>query len=422
MPKSTTAAVAEHALSVTELTAHIKDLLESSFPQVWVSGEISNCARPQSGHYYFCLKDDRSQIRAVVWRSTAARLRYDIEDGMEVICRGRLDVYPPRGSYQLVVDQMLPNGIGALELALRKLQEKLAAEGLFDPGRKRSLPPFPRRIGVVTSPTGAAVRDFLEVLRRRWYGAQVLIIPARVQGDGAADEIAAQIHLANRLRPQLDVLVVCRGGGSLEDLWAFNEEPVVRAIAASHIPTVSAVGHEIDVTLADLAADVRALTPSEAAERVLPAQTDVLQAVQNHRRRLLIAMNRRLERARTRCEALSTRRPFRRPFDHIHDLAHRIDELSVRGLRAIRQEYRAKRDRLSAIAGKLDSLSPVGVLSRGYSITQKEDTGEVVRNANNVMVGERLVTRFADGRATSRVEDVHGEDVHGESEVGANTK
>ena len=404
-----TTAVAEHALSVSELTAHIKDLLESSFPQIWVSGEISNCSRPQSGHYYFCLKDDRSQIRAVLWRSTAARVKLDLEDGMEVLCRGCLDVYPPRGSYQLVVEQILPKGVGALELALRKLREKLAAEGLFDPGRKRRLPRFPRRIGVITSPTGAAVRDFLEVLRRRWHGSQVLVIPSRVQGDGAAAEIAARIELAGRLRPQLDVLVICRGGGSLEDLWAFNEEAVVRAIAASKVPTISAIGHEIDVTLADLAADVRALTPSEAAERVLPAHADIQDGVRNHRQRLVIAMARRVERARSRWEALATRRPFRRPFDHLRDLSRRLDVLSIRGLRAVRQQHRAERDRALVLAGKLESLSPLAVLGRGYSITQKEDTGEVVRNANNVRVGDRLVSRFAAGSATSRVEAVDTE-------------
>jgi exodeoxyribonuclease VII large subunit len=402
-------AVVESALTVCELTNCIKDLLEGSFPQVWVSGELSNCSRPQSGHWYFCLKDDRAQIRAVVWRSTAARLKFDLEDGLEVICRGSLDVYPPRGSYQLVVDQVLPKGIGALELALRKLREKLAADGLFDSARKRPLPRFPRRIGVITSPTGAAIRDFLEVLRRRWYGAQVLIIPSRVQGDGSAAEIAAAVAVANRLQPGLDVLVLCRGGGSLEDLWAFNEEPVVRAIAASRIPTVTAIGHEIDVTLADLAADVRALTPSEAAERILPAHADVVDGVSRHRQRLRIAVTRRLERAQAVLDVLVARRPLRRPFDFLRDLERRLDELSVRGRRAVFQEHRAGRDRLARLAGKLESLSPLGVLGRGYSITQKEATGEVVRDADKLAVGDRLVSRLLRGRAVSRVEAVDTE-------------
>src|SRR5450755_4628511 len=239
------AANAPQTLSVTQLTARIKDLLEGAFPSVWVAGELSNFSRPQSGHCYFTLKDDQSQIRAVIWRGTASKLKFDLSDGLEVICRGHLDVYGPRGSYQLVVDELQPKGVGALELALRKLREKLAAEGLFDSARKRKLPLFPKRLAFVTSPTGAAVRDFLEVLRRRWRGVDVLIIPVRVQGEGAAAEIVAGIRAANRLRPPPDVLVIGRGGGSLEDLWAFNEEPVVRAIAASRIPTVSAVGHEI---------------------------------------------------------------------------------------------------------------------------------------------------------------------------------
>jgi exodeoxyribonuclease VII large subunit len=305
-----------------------------------------------------------------------------------------------------VVDQVLPKGMGALELALRKLREKFAAEGLFDPARKRPLPRFPRRIGVVTSPTGAAIRDFLEVLRRRWYAAGVLIIPSRVQGDGAAAEVAAGIALANRLRPPLDVLVVCRGGGSLEDLWTFNEEPVVRAIAASRIPTVTAIGHEIDVTLADLVADVRALTPSEAAERILPAHADVLEVVRRQRKRLQIAMRRRLERARARCDVIAARRPLLRPFEFLRNLDRRLDELSIRGRRAIQVQHRADRDRLARLAGKLQSLSPLEVLRRGYSITHHEKTGEIVRDAHNVAVGDRLVSRFLHGLATSRVESI----------------
>ena len=245
-------------LSVAELTARIKDLLDVSFGSVWVAGEISNLARPQSGHYYLTLKDDQAQIRCALWRNVAMRLRFDLRDGLDVICRGRIDVYGPRGTYQLIIESIEPKGIGALELALRQLREKLAKEGLFDPRRKRPLPPFVRRIALVTSPTGAAIHDFLQVLARRWRGADVLVVPTRVQGEGAAAEIAAAIATANALPMAIDCLVVARGGGSLEDLWAFNEEAVVRAIHASRIPVVSAIGHEIDVTLADLVADVRA--------------------------------------------------------------------------------------------------------------------------------------------------------------------
>ena len=281
-----------HVWSVYDLTARIKDSLESGFRSVWVGGEISNFSRPQSGHCYFTLKDDRAQIRAVVWRTAASRLKFDLHDGLEVICQGDLEVYAPRGTYQLVARKIEPRGIGALELALRKLKARLEAEGLFDPRRKRPLPKFPRRVAFVTSPTGAAIRDFLEVLRRRWKGVDVLVVPTRVQGEGAAREIAAAIELVNRLSDSVDCLVVGRGGGSLEDLWAFNEEPVVRAIHASRIPVVSAVGHEIDIALADLVADVRALTPSEAAELVVPAAEEITAALGGQQKRLLLALRR----------------------------------------------------------------------------------------------------------------------------------
>src|SRR5690348_15397886 len=277
---------ADEILTVTQLSAQLKGVMEENFPSVWVAGEISNYSQPQSGHCYFTLKDDGAQLRAVMWRNTAARLKLALHDGIDVVCRGRLDLYPPRGSYQLVVDELQPKGMGALELALRQRREKLAAEGLFDRERKRRLPTFPRRIGVVTSPTGAAIRDFLQVMHRRWRGVDVLVFPARVQGDGAAEEIVAGIRAASKVQPKIDVLVVTRGGGSLEDLWCFNEEAVVRAIAASKVPTVSAVGHEIDVTLSDLAADVRALTPSEAAERIAPAAEEISARVRAYQQRL----------------------------------------------------------------------------------------------------------------------------------------
>ncbi|HEV3342914.1 MAG TPA: exodeoxyribonuclease VII large subunit [Pirellulales bacterium] len=392
--------------SVSELTAQIKDLLEGQFQSVWVSGEISNFSRPQSGHCYFTLKDERAQIRAVLWRTAAMRLRFELEDGIEVVCQGDLDVYAPRGSYQLVVRQIEPKGIGALELALRKLKERLSAEGLFDPARKRPLPRFPRRVAFVTSPTGAAIRDFLEVLRRRFQGVDVLVVPTRVQGDGAAHEIAAAIGLVNRLHDPVDCLVVGRGGGSLEDLWAFNEEPVVRAIHASRIPVVSAVGHEIDVTLADLVADVRALTPSEAAELVVPAADEIASLLRHHQKRLLLALRRRAGGSRTRLEWLAARRAFRKPFDLLHDLERRLDELSSRGDRAMRQRLALGRRHLDATTARLDSLSPLGVLGRGYSLTQRLGDGRLIRDAAQISPGDLLSTRFAQGQAISRVEEV----------------
>ena len=401
---------ADRIWSVSELTAQIKDLLEGQFQSVWVGGEISNFSRPQSGHCYFTLKDDRAQIRAVLWRTAALRLRFELEDGIEVVCQGDLDVYAPRGSYQLVVRQIEPKGIGALELALRTLKERLAAEGLFDPARKRPLPKFPKRVAFVTSPTGAAIRDFLEVLRRRWKGVDVLVVPTRVQGDGASHEIAAAIELVNRLSDPVDCLVVGRGGGSLEDLWAFNEEPVVRAIHASRIPVVSAVGHEIDVTLADLVADVRALTPSEAAELVVPAAEEISAALRHQQQRLLTALRRRASTCRTRLDWLAARRAFRRPFDLVHDLGRRLDELSARSARAMRQRIIAARRHLDGAAAHLESLSPLAVLGRGYTLTQRLEDGVLVRDASLLAPGDLLATRFAHGQAVSRVEQINPSD------------
>ncbi|MCR4413107.1 MAG: exodeoxyribonuclease VII large subunit [Thermoguttaceae bacterium] len=394
----------ERVVSVSELTARIQDILERSFPSVWVAGEIADFARPQSGHCYFTLKDDKARISAVVWRMTASRVRFDLHDGLEVICRGHVEVYAPRGKYQLIVEAIEPKGIGALELALRQLRDRLAREGLFDPSRKRGLPRFPRRIAVVTSPTGAAIRDFLEVLRRRWGAADVLVVPVRVQGEGSAQEVAAAIGLVNRLALPIDCLAVLRGGGSLEDLWAFNEEVVVRAIHASRIPVVTGIGHEIDVTLADLVADVRALTPSEAAERVVPSADEILGLLGQYRRRMTAALRARLLAARRRLETLAGHRAFRWPAARLHEWARRLDEIEARSNRAVRQRVKTARDRIESLAGRLDSLSPLAVLGRGYSLTQREADGHIVRDAADVVAGERIVTRLAGGRLTSRVE------------------
>jgi exodeoxyribonuclease VII large subunit len=408
---------AERVLTVSQFTAQLKGVVEESFPAVWVAGEISNFSQPQSGHCYFTLKDDGAQLRAVLWRTTAARLKLQLHDGLDVVCRGRLDLYPPRGSYQLVVDELQPKGVGALELALRQRREKLAKDGLFDAARKRRLPPFPRRVAVVTSPTGAAIRDFLQVLKRRWRGVEVLVFPARVQGDCAADEVVAGIRAANRLVPAADVLVVTRGGGSLEDLWCFNEESVVRAVADSRVPTVSAIGHEIDVTLADLAADVRALTPSEAAERILPAAEDVLGVVHALRARLINTMAQRMAQLRSRLEALASRPALSRPLEAVHLRARRVDELSVRLQSAARGVLRDRQAAVAAAAGKLESLSPLAVLGRGYSLTYDERTKQLVQTAHELHPGQKLVTRFQRGEATSVVEAIQVEDI-GEAKRG----
>ncbi len=260
--------------TVSSLTDRIKDALEADFAEVAVEGELSNLARPKSGHVYFTLKDHTASLRGVMWKSDAQRLAFDLADGLAVRILGRLTVYPPRGEYQVVARYIEPQGIGALELAFRQLYARLSAEGLFDLERKRPTPRFPRRIVIVTSPTGAAVRDLLQVTGRRWAAADILIAPTRVQGAGAGAEIAAAIALANLVK-DADVIIIARGGGSVEDLWAFNEEIVARAVAGSRLPVISAVGHEIDITLADLAADQRALTPSEAGELAVPDSREV---------------------------------------------------------------------------------------------------------------------------------------------------
>jgi exodeoxyribonuclease VII large subunit len=393
-------------ISVSQLTQLIKQSLETDFSSLWVAGELSDVARPQSGHIYLTLKDEAAQIRGVIWRSVATTLKFDLRDGMQVVCFGDIDVYPPRGVYQLVIRRVSPLGIGALELALRQLQQRLAAEGLFDARHKKPLPRFPRRIAFVTSPTGAAVRDFLEVLRRRWRGVQVLIIPAKVQGEGAAQDLVRGIRVANSLPDPPDVLVVGRGGGSLEDLWCFNEEPVVRAIHASRIPVVSAVGHEIDVTLSDLVADVRALTPSEAAALVVPSTDEIRAGLDGMRGRLAAALRSRAADARSRLESLAQHRVFRRPFDLVHDLARELDDLEMRAKRAIAFQTARHQDRLAALAARLESLSPLGVLARGYSLTQRTATGQVVADAATLAVGDEITSRFAQGQAVSRVTEI----------------
>lgn len=391
-------------LTVSQLTAELKDVVEATFPAVWVSGEISNFTRPSSGHCYLTLKDDTAQIRAVIWKTAGARVSCDLHDGLDVICQGYLDIYAPRGQYQLVIQQLFPQGLGALETKLRKLRDRLAAEGLFDARHKKPLPQFPKRIALVTSPTGAAVRDFLEVLRRRWRSVDVLVVPVRVQGDGSAAEIAAAIAKVNRLEDSFDVLVLARGGGSLEDLWSFNEEAVVRAIHASRIPVVSAIGHEIDVTLADLVADVRALTPSEAAERVVPARDEVAATLDSSRQRLARALCGRADAARTRIEAIACRPVLRRPLDRVHAFTQRCDELLARATRAICAQRERASARATSIAARLVALNPDAVLRRGYSITLRADDESLVRSALNATQGDELVTRLADGVIKSRVE------------------
>lgn len=400
--------MAGQPLSVTELTRQVKDTVETGFPQVQVVGEISGMTRAGSGHLYFTMKDDNAQMRAVMWRSGAGRLRFDPHDGLEVVATGGVELYQPRGTLQLIVKSMQPLGIGALELAFRQLQEKLAAEGLFAPERKRPLPVLPRRIAMITSPTGAAVRDMLQVLSRRWPSLQIVLLPVAVQGATAASQIAAAFAEIPRLG-DIDLVLTGRGGGSLEDLWAFNEEPVARAIAACPVPVVCAVGHEIDVSIADLVADRRALTPSEAAEIIVPDQQAVRNSLEQIENRMGSALNDQVRQLRRQLENLADRRVLSRPRDLLHDRTTRLDELGLRLHRATRQLVDHRREQISASAGRLEALSPLKVLGRGYSLTRVEGTRELLRNATNVAPGTLIETVLHEGRLVSRVEEVRGE-------------
>ena len=392
-------------LTVSELTQGVKTLMEEAFPLVWVTGEVSNLARPSSGHLYLTLKDASCQLRAVMWRGAAQKLRYELRDGMEVIACGRLSVYPARGEYQLVVERLEPKGIGALELAFRQLREKLFRLGYFAAERKKPLPAFPRRVALVTSPSGAAVRDMLEILGRRWPAVEVWVCPVRVQGEGAGEEIAAAVRLLNQLK-EVDVMIVGRGGGSLEDLWAFNEECLARAIVESRIPVVSAVGHEIDLTIADLVADRRALTPSEAAELVVPNRADHLEGLNAAEARLRDLLRNRLTMARNRLDDLAQRRVFRLPLERIRDQERRLDEWSERLQRALRQRLIRLRESVGGLAARLETLSPLNVLGRGYSLTRRFDDPTLVRSADQVRPGDCLVTDVHRGRIISRVEEI----------------
>ncbi len=433
---------------MSALTALVLERLEEGFSDCWVEGEVSNLRTPSSGHIYFTLKDATSQIRAVLFRPGAQRLRFALKEGLQLVVRGRLTVYEPRGEYQIVLDYLEPKGLGALQLALEQLKERLAKEGLFDPARKRPLPFLPRRVGVVTSLTGAAFRDILAVLRRRCPIMGIVVAPVPVQGEEATAQIAAAIRSLSASK-LVDVIIVGRGGGSLEDLWCFNEETVVRAIAASAVPVVSAVGHEIDFTLADFAADYRAPTPSAAAEAVAPVLDDLLETLRDRAARLKLAVRVRLRGDRRECAA-ALRVLYARPLpveqaaQRLDDLAGRLggsvtDTLSAWQRRAdacrhaleacspririgsaltlvpqlvkrIGQGMRAalalKHQATRSIASALDGLSPLAILGRGYSIVQMVPDGAVVKRARDVSVGDQVSARLADGRLLCEVRKI----------------
>ncbi len=393
-------------LSVSAVTTAVKARLEEHFVSVWVAGEVSNFVRASSGHMYFTLKDAQAQIRCMMPRGFNLRMRFDPRDGLEVIARGGVTVYAPRGDYQLMVEELQPKGIGAAELALQQLREKLRAKGYFDPKRKRPFPRFPRRIALITSATGAAVRDMLELLAQRWPLAQVLVRPSLVQGAGAADDIAANLRLLSRLNTlktlPLDAVIIGRGGGSAVDLGAFNEEVVADAIFECSVPVISAVGHETDVTVADLVADRRAETPSAAVTGLVPDRRELLVALADTSARLHEAAENRVAFARQRLNQLADRPAFRKPLDLVRVLSQKLDDTAARLNRAAKNAVDRHADKLAAAAEQLDALSPLGVLKRGYSLTRRGD-GAVVRSVTDVAPGEILMVRLANGEVIARV-------------------
>jgi exodeoxyribonuclease VII large subunit len=388
-------------LTVSELTFALKGVLEDAFGEVLVKGEVTNWRPAASGHVYFSLKDAQAVLPAVLWRSYAQRIRFKVEDGMEVVASGRIDLYAPHGKYQLVAATMDPVGAGAAALALEQLRKRLAAEGLFDPLRKRPLPMLPRRIGIVTSPTGQAVRDLLKNILRRNPRAWVTLRPVRVQGETAAAEVVQGIADLNEAG--VEVIVVGRGGGSAEDLGAFNDEAVARAIAASAAPVVSAVGHEGDWSLADEVADLRVSTPTAAAEMVAPLVDQVLRDLRAHRSRLDEGLRGRLDLARERVESLERSHALRRPEDRVRDLAQRVDELRKRLDAGAAVGAGRLRERLAAAAAHVESVSPLKVLARGFSVTTREGAAAPLLDAGVLRPGDRIRTRLAKGEFASEV-------------------
>ncbi len=439
-------AISAKPLTVSELTRRIKSQLESNFPDVWIAGEISNLRVPGSGHAYFTLKDANAQLAVVLFRNAAGKINFKLTDGLAVVAFGDISVYERQGQYQLIVRQLLPQGVGALQLAFEELKRRLHAEGLFDPARKKPIPALPQHIGVVTSPTGAAIRDFLNIVNRRFPNLHIIIHPVRVQGEGAAQEIAGAIDYFNACN-LVDVLIVTRGGGALEDLWAFNEEIVARALARSRIPTISAVGHEIDFTISDFVADLRAPTPSAAAELVVKARQEFERQLADYRQRLRKDLRLHVAVARQHFTELAGSYVLRQPAEITRQYQQRVDDLQNRlsqftadalGQRRTRSNllgekfkllspqvlvanwhqrlaansqhfasacarYRQDaRRRLDVARGKLDLLSPKSTLARGYSITRLAN-GRLVKVVHAVKPGDTVRTLVTDGEFESVV-------------------
>jgi len=416
--------------SVSAVTEIIKLTLETAFPVLWVEGEISNFHRHSSGHLYFTLKDAKSQLKGVMFRFEARKVAFDLKDGLMVLCRGRINVYEPRGEYQIVAEVVEPKGKGALQLAFEQLKEKLQAEGLFDPGRKKTLPLRPRTIGIVTSPRGAAIADILRTLERRYARLHILIYPAKVQGEGAAAEIVEGIDYLGAF-PGIDVIIVGRGGGSIEDLWAFNEEPVARAIYRSPVPIISAVGHEVDFTIADFVADIRASTPSAAAEMVIEKEQAFEERITGLAERAARSAKYSLQERRNAIVALTHHRIFQGFKVKVLNLEQRVDELETRAWKVIRAEKQmiAEKqavvllaterlrnrigEKLKALGGRwetlsagLHALSPLNILKKGYTLCWKEEGFRLVRKPGEVAGGDDVIVSFAEGELACRVREV----------------
>ena len=397
--------LSRHVYSISELTTEVKAVLEDGFSAIWVEGELSNFKHHTSGHMYFTLKDERAQIRGVMFRGNNRLLKFQPKDGLAVLVFGTITVYERRGEYQIVAEFMEPKGVGALQLAFEQLKAKLEAEGLFDPARKRLLPRLPRKIGIITSPTGAVIRDILTIIGRRFPGLAILIHPAPVQGESAAPEIAAAIGRLGA-RTDLDVLILARGGGSLEDLWAFNEEAVARAIAACPIPVISAVGHETDVTIADFVADLRAPTPSAAAELVVAQRDELRQRVDELAMRAQAAMQNVVAERRAQVRMLSRHLAVLSPLAQVSRQAERLRGLRQRLASWWELSRRLRQERLKVLTGKLESLSPLSILARGYSICFALPERRVLKAAGDAAIGSELAVRLHQGELHCLVQGI----------------
>lgn len=387
--------------TVSQLNRQSRFVLESKLPAVWVEGEISNFKHHSSGHIYLTLKDEAAQISAAFFSQHQRGLKFQLKDGLKVLAFCRVSIYEARGQYQLYIERVEPQGVGALQLALHQLKERLAKEGLFAEARKRPIPRFPKTVGVITSPTGAAIHDILNVVNRRFCGTHILLYPVKVQGEGSAKEIAAAIEAMNE-QAEAEVLIVGRGGGSLEDLWAFNEETVARAVFSSRIPVISAVGHETDWTICDLVADLRAPTPSAAAELVVSSRLELESGLRDRKGRLDAAIRGMFERSQEKLAALASSAAFRQPRYLLEQFTGRVDELARRLEGRVKDLMGSKAQFFQGVTGRLNALNPLAILERGYSVSFNEK-GEILKAAAQFAVGDTLRTRLHKGSLVSKV-------------------